>query len=195
MIKLHRQRISLTPLEHMIYLEILVEMNGSNAPQSLFDNVAKIIFNKFNNSDETSAPTRETLLSWIEKKVHPPELLHLSKPQKTVLSDCPSGRSVSITHFDYEYQLALLLSNEEIMKAQNLLFPNLDNPFELTPVDGPLEDVNSGYFHHKMTRALCKFKSDLLFPHVDFCDGTNVSRNSLEPYLRCLGIFDQKNAK
>ena len=126
MIKLHRQRISLTPLEHMIYLEILVEMNGSNAPQSLFDNVAKIIFNKFDNSDETSAPTRETLLSWIEKKVHPPELLHLSKPQKTVLPDCPSGMSVSITHFDYKYQLALLLSNtiSRIVKTQPTNIPH-----------------------------------------------------------------------
>ena len=27
---------------------------------------------------------------------------------------------------------------------------------------------------------------------MDFCDGPNVSRNSLEPYLRCLGIFNRK---
>ena len=192
LIKEHRRKVSLTPLDHMKYLEILVEMNQSNAPASLFDKVAKLIFANFEQSDQDAAPTKETLLSWIEKKVHPPELIHLSKAHKSVLGDCPSGRSVSITHFDYEYQLALLLSNEEIMKPENLLFPNLDDPFELTPVDGPLEDVNSGFFHHKMVRFLCKWKNDLLFPLVDFCDGTNVSRNSLEPYLRCFGILNRK---
>ena len=191
-IKRHRRNVSLTPLEHMKYLEILVEMNRSNAPASLFDKIGKLIFTNFGPSDEDSAPTKEKLMTWIEKKVHPPELIHLSKPKKTVLSDCPSGRSVAITHFDYEYQLALLLSNEEIMNPENLLFPNKDDPFELTPEDGPLEDVNSGFFHHKMTRAICKYRNDLLFPFVDFCDGTNVSRNSLEPYLRCLGIFNRK---
>ena len=78
------------------------------------------------------------------------------------------------------------------MDPKNLLFPNLDDPFELLPTDGPLEDINSGFFHQKMTRAICKRKNDLLFPFVDFCDGTNVSRNSIEPYLRCPGILNRK---
>ena len=179
-IKRHRETVSLTPIEHMKYLEILVEMNRSNAPQSLFNSVSKLIFHNFGGSmsDFDTAPTRETLFAWIAKKVHPPDLIHLSKAQKTVLV-CPSGRSVAITHFDYEYQLALLLSNEEVMNPDNLLFPNFDDPFELPPADGPLEDVNSGFFHQKMTRAHCKYKNDLLFTFVDFCDGTNVSRNSI----------------
>ena len=132
------------------------------------------------------------MLSWIEKQVHPEELRHLSLPHSTPINDCPSGRSVSITHFDSDYQLALLLSNEEITDTHNLLFPNLDDPYELLLADGPLEDINSGYFHQKMTRARCTRHNDLLFPFVDFCDGTNVSRNSLEPYLRCPGILNRK---
>ena len=128
-------------------------------------------------------------MGWIQKKVHPPSLVSLSKPITTFINDCPSGRNVHITHFDYEYQLALILSNDEIMSPENLLLPNLDDPFELLDCEGPLEDINSGYFHQKMTRACCTRKGDLLFPFVDFCDGTNVSRNSIEPYLRCPGIL------
>ena len=78
------------------------------------------------------------------------------------------------------------------MDPKNLHFPNLNDPFELLPADGPLEDINSGYFHQKMTRARCMRRNDLLFPFVNFYDGTNVSRNLLEPYLRCPGIFNRK---
>ena len=190
-IKEHRRNVNITSSEHMDYIEILVEMNRSNAPQTLFDSVARIIHKNFDKHSSFGAPTREKMLSWIEQQVHPEDLRHLSIPKTTAITDCPSGRSVSITHFDYEYQIALLLSNEEIMDPKNLLFPNLNDPFELPPADGPLEDVNSGYFHQKMTRAICKRKNDLLFPFVDFCDGTNVARNSIEPYLRCPGMFNQ----
>ena len=192
LIKDHRRRVNITCSEHMNYIEILVEMNRSNAPQSLFDTVARLIHKNFDKEEVTPPPTRESILSWVEKQVHPEELRHLSLPKTTALNDCPSGRKVSITHFNYEYQLALLLSNEEIMNPDNLLFPNKDDPYELLPQDGPLEDINSGYFHQKMTRARCLRRKDLLFPFVDFCDGTNVSRNSLEPYLRCPGIFNRK---
>ena len=133
MIKNHRRTVNITCSEHLNYIEVLVEMNRSNAPQSLFDTVAKIIHKNFDKESEASPPTRESILSWVEKKVHPEELIHLSLPRTTALTDCPSGRKVSITHFDYEYQLALLLSNEEIMNPSNLLFPNRDDPFELPP--------------------------------------------------------------
>ena len=191
-IKNHQKRANISSSEHMNYIEILVEMNRANAPQSLFDTVSKLIQKNFYPNSNSAPPTRLTMLSWIEKQVHPEELRHLSLPRTTPINDCPSGRSVAITSFDSDYQLALLLSNEEIMDPKNLLFPNLDDPCELLPVDGPLEDVNSGYFHQKMTRARCIRQNDLLFPFVDFCDGTNVSRNSLEPYLRCPGILNRK---
>ena len=191
-IKEHRKCLSLSSSVHMKYLEILIEMNRSNAPQSLFDSVAQLIHHNFDSKgDNTTAPTRQKMITWIERQVHPQSLKHLSKPKSKFLH-LPSGRSVTITYFDYRYQLALLLSNEEIMDAANLLFPNLDDIFELPAEDCPLNDVNSGYFHQKMTRALCKFKGDLLFPFIDFCDGTNVSRNSIEPYLRSFGILKRE---
>ena len=191
-IKEHRKCLSLSSSVHMKYLEILIEMNRSNAPQSLFDSVAQLIHHNFDSKgDNTTAPTRQKMITWIERQVHPQSLKNLSKPKSKFLH-LPSGRSVTITYFDYRYQLALLLSNEEIMDAANLLFPNLDDIFELPAEDCPLNDVNSGYFHQKMTRALCKFKGDLLFPFIDFCDGTNVSRNSIEPYLRSFGILKRE---
>ena len=191
-IKEHRKCLSLSSSNHMKYLEILIEMNRSNAPQSLFDSVARLIHHNFDSKgDNTTAPTRKKMLTWLEAQVHPKELKHLSKPKSKFLN-LPSGRTVTITYFDYRYQLALLLSNEEIMDTANLLFPNLDDIFELPAADCPLNDVNSGYFHQKMTRALCKFKGDILFPFIDFCDGTNVSRNSIEPYLRSFGILKRE---
>lgn len=188
-IKEHRKCNSLSSSSHMKYFEILVEMNRSNAPQSLFDSVACLIHEKFDDrGDNRPPPTRQKMITWIEKQVHPKSLCHLSKPKSKFLR-LPSGRSVTITYFDYRYQLALLLSNDEIMDAANLLFPNLADIFELPLHDCPLDDVNSGFFHQKMTRAACRFKGDLLFPFIDFCDGTNVSRNSIEPYLRSFGIL------
>ena len=188
-IKEHRKCNSLSSSTHMKYFEILVEMNRSNAPQSLFDSVASLIHEKFDDrGDNRPPPTRQKMISWIEKQVHPKSLMHLSKPKSKFLR-LPSGRSVTITYFDYRYQLALLLSNDEIMDAANLLFPNLEDIFELPLHDCPLDDVNSGFFHQKMTRAACRFKGDILFPFIDFCDGTNVSRNSIEPYLRSFGIL------
>ena len=188
-IKEHRKCNSLSSSNHMKYFEILIEMNRANAPQSLFDSVASLIHDKFDdNGDNRPPPTRHKMMTWIKRQVHPKSLMHLSEPKSKFLR-LPSGRCVTITYFDYRYQLALLLSNDEIMDPANLLFPNLDDIFELPHHDCPLDDVNSGFFHQKMTRAACKFKGDLLFPFIDFCDGTNVSRNSIEPYLRSFGIL------
>ena len=75
----------------------------ANAPQSLFDTVARLIQKNFDPNSNSAPPTRLTMLSWIEKQVHPEELQHLSLPHTTPINDCPSGRSVSITHFEMSY--------------------------------------------------------------------------------------------
>ena len=73
LIKKHQNTISVAPKEHVKYLEILIEMNRSNAPQNLFNTVAKLIHTNFDKESASNRPpTRESLINWIEKKVHLP---------------------------------------------------------------------------------------------------------------------------
>ena len=80
-IKEHRKNVNKTSSEHMNYIGILVETNRSNAPQSLFDSVARIIHKNFDPNSNFGAPTLEKMLSWIEEQVHPKDLRQLSIPK------------------------------------------------------------------------------------------------------------------
>lgn len=73
-VKRHRNKVDLTASDHMNYLEILVEMNQSNAPQSLFDNVARLFHKNFDPQSISGPPTQGEMLTWIERQVYPEEL-------------------------------------------------------------------------------------------------------------------------
>ena len=97
---------------------------------------------------------------------------------------------MAITTFDFKYHLSTLLSNPMLMRKENLLFPNLDDPFELHDLNSShIGDINTGSYHWYTSIQECSLQDDLLFPGVCFNDGTNVTRLGVEPFMYCPGIF------
>ncbi len=58
--------------------------------------------------------------------------------------ELPSGGEITTTRFDFKSNIASLLSNEELMKEENLLI-DADDPLSLPQEGCILDDLNSGW--------------------------------------------------
>ncbi|MCP4748082.1 MAG: hypothetical protein GY874_18385, partial [Desulfobacteraceae bacterium] len=107
----------------------------------------------------------------------------------------PSGTKLGVPVMDFEYLLANMLINDELMKQENLLI-DLQKPFEKRiNSTGTYGDIDTGSWYEDTYDKRCKDKFlDVLLPIIGFIDGTvidKLGKQSLEPIALTLGIFNR----
>ena len=185
--------------KHSIYsitdeamLELHHILKGTNAPLYLFDELTSWCqsFSGAFGRKGDRIDSRETFLKHLGDKVNSPVVTDSMKPiiEEHVL---PSGGEITITRFDLKSNIASLLSNDELMKEENLLI-DLDEPFSVPQEGCILDDLNSGWWHRETHQEICTGDNELLLPIVLFIDGGKITeRLSVEPIVFTLGIFNR----
>ena len=105
----------------------------------------------------------------------------------------PSGNIVAVTKFAFTTQLHSLLSDPDLMKAENLIYGE-----DIFRREGPrtqdhkLTDVNSGTWFYDTQQQVCVTNRDVLCPIIIYIDKTFVKSKPCEPVSFTLGIFKRE---
>ena len=153
------------------------------APIGLFDQTidwlqhnASKLFNK-STGRLNKLKKRKPFMKYLYKKVYGHTNVHKVLP--TLLkTDIPRySTSIDSTVFDFREVVISLLSNNEVMDPENLLFASDSDPFQIHPVGSPITSVINSDVFRRAHKRLCKKQNDVLWPLVVYNDEFNCDHN------------------
>jgi hypothetical protein len=186
--------------QHLVKLLHLMKTHG--APLGLFDEVVSWCeeANESAGLFVDGAPPmmkRTPLLRELTKRFN----LGGLKPIQTSVWLPNAGVHLNVTTHDAQEAIVSLLMDPELMKDENLLFFNQDNPFA-PPAAGPLPedhlfaDINTGQDMRDGYNFHCKIRGrDILVPIMFFIDKTHTDLHGnlcQEPVSFTLGILNRE---
>ena len=165
-------------------LQLANILRSINAPLHTFDTVMRWVKSN-SHVDLNHAPNYKSLIRKMAQRCG----LEGTFPQ-TINVTLPSGNQKSITKFSFVSNLFSLLTDEDLMKPENLIFGN--NPFQRVQDHGHdhvFDDIETSEWYLKTQRTYCTSTKDVLVPIILFIDKTQVKAKNIEPISFTLGIF------
>lgn len=124
-------------------------------------------------SSLNALPRRETFVKNMYNKVHGTLNVKRVKPKLIKVGIPNFNTSINATMFDFREVLVDMLSNEDIMKPNNLLFFDNNDPSKVHPVGSPFCNVITSDVFRRAHKRLCTNKDDVLWPLVVYNDEIN----------------------
>ena len=174
----------ITSRKERAQLELASILTSINAPYHVYSSIIKWAQN-LKETDLKNPCSFKKLVSDTSEKYG----LRGTFPQTTTLL-LPSRNSVPVTKFSFEQQLYSILSDDELMSPENLVYG--ENFFDRAKPHGPnhvYDDVHTGNWWLRTESEMCKKQSDVLVPLILFIDKSHVRSRALEPLCFTLGIF------
>jgi len=120
-------------------IELLAILRNSGASTQLYDKIVKWLEHCISHKLTESLPTREQIIKMMEVR-HNLWCIALVKTE-VVLSSI--NLSIEIPVNLLLGCIFSLLSDNNLMKSENLIFPNMDDPSQYAPYNGIYSEVNS----------------------------------------------------
>ncbi len=139
--------------------------------------------------------SKSKLYGTTSKKQHKNELAVTSNEPKLVHCTLPSNRSVTVPTYSFKEHVCNLLSDQRIMKKENLIFTSRnDNHFYVDSFNnGMYGDIHQSQWWEETVRLMINDpESELLVPVLFYLDALVLDaygKLSLEPLSFTLGIF------
>ena len=184
-------------------LELEHILHKSGASLGLFDNVmAWATENKSYLPDRTRHLSRYRLYNICKQKLYgndkekSPQYKVSANEPCIVSTKLPSQRTINVPKFSFKYHLTSLLSNEDLMKPENLIYePTPTDPFHIPRDNERYGDVHHTEWWDDTTDMLINNPTkELLCPLILYLDALVVDAYgnlSLEPVTFTLGIFNR----
>ena len=185
-------------------IRLLHILTKNRAPMKCYDAIKDWAFesqdcNVFDSGQSHFFPSRDKALKSASHRFNMNDL----KPQSERVQLPNSKVQVDVHTFNLEAQICSLLQDPELMKDENLLFPDADDPFSPPPEWSDVDpdthvygDINTVQWYHDTWHARCRVHGrDVLCPLLIYNDKTHTDQKGLlclEPVLFTLGIFNQK---
>ena len=172
-------------------IELFQLLRTSGAPKYLFERIQQWSARHSYAMSSSNPVKRQTFVKDIRTKTYGPNFSKELEPKIEYLY-LLNGSRIPVVYFSFRAAVASLLSNNVLMKDDNLLL-NPDNPFNSTPDGDVLSDLNSGWWYRE-TVSLFQLQCgrDILLPIILFIDGSTIDSNqkmNVEPITFTLGIF------
>ena len=189
--------------------KLIALLQDSNAPLSLYPAIAKWANDLKDDGtfqDGGKIPTREKIVKNLAQRYH----MRGCYPTEKELKLPNAGSKVKVSTFSFTDTLKSLLTDPELMKDDNLLFPDSKDPFSAPAKwtddaaspeyqqqkNRPVGDIVGGRWYARTYHARCDAsKKEILCPIIIFVDKTHTDvkgRLTQEPVYYTLGIFNQK---
>ena len=189
----HSNQSDLFSEEETAYISLLKLLDRPDIPLCVFDEVTKWVRENHSNINPQRKMTRKGINSIIQDRLHgkmKDRLKPIIKP--TCL---PSGTKLGIPVMDFEYLLANMLINDELISQDKLLIDLKDPLKKRDNASGMYGDIDTGSWYSNTYDKRCTDRSlDVLLPLIAFIDGTvidKLGKQSLEPIALTLGIFNR----
>ena len=169
-------------------VELLYLLKQANCSLGVYDSVLKWV--KSHNPDDLAGMSgRESMTKKLIKRYNYDHL----RPIDVKCYLPGAGTTVTLTTHDFIACLHSLLTNEELMKRDNLLFDPA-NPTAKPQHGEELGDINTGSAYVDGWAKYCTDDGrDVMIPIIFFIDGTYVDslgKHTLEPVCFTLGCFN-----
>jgi len=104
------------------------------------------------------------------------------------------GFPIYVPVHSFVNSLFSLLVALDLMRKENLLFADMNNPAYVSPrnLDAALDDINMGNAYYDYYDKLIDPTNNLIIPLMLFADGMQIDKNGCicqEPWMITLGIF------
>lgn len=166
-----------------IHIELASILCSINAPAHVYNKIFKWA-RKATPNDLRSHIQYKTLMSQLARSQGLEDIF----PSTHVLP-LPSGNCVKVTKFSFRSQLKSLLSDQDLMNDDNLIFGgNILKRFdEEIHCAG---DVESSTWYRRTQKEVCKLPNDVLCPIILYIDKTYAKSHPVEPISFTLGMFE-----
>ena len=172
-----------------MWVDLLHLLQVANAPQNLFDKIMERGFKNHhsNLSIQGSKRTRLTAMKHLMKKVYNDDKGVLPLLNNVCLS---SGRHIKVTKFSLRTAIVEMLSDSELMTADNLLW-DTQAPWSLPPQENNMYGKpNTRVWHRNaiefVKRKFCGHDKVVLLPLAFFIDGLKIDKYSK---LKCEAVI------
>lgn len=180
--RLHRTNLIWDETDHALF-ELYNMHRKSRAPIGLFDSTlkwmkshAKVLFNKSTCSLK-KLPSRQVFVKQMYKKVYGKANVTKVRPRTIDISLTEFGfLPTKTTIFDFREVLIDLLSNDDIMNPQRLLFYDHDDPTKMHPPGSPIGESITSEVARRAHRRLCTQPNDVLWGCCAYNDEINFDR-------------------
>jgi len=171
-------------------IELLAILQNSGASTQLYDKIVKWLEERIPHRLTESLPTRTSIIKKMEV-------------QHNLCCMAPVKKEVVLPSINLPIEIPVnpllgcifsLLSDDDLMKSENLIFPNIGNLSEFPEYTGVYSEVNTGLAYQSYQRNIKHIKNVVQIPLLFFIDGTAIDRacwHSQTPVMFTLGIFRQ----
>ena len=166
--------------------ELYTMLDKRGVANSLFDKVTQWAWLNGPSFGRTPPMKRKKVVEKVFRHVRGDNYRQYMTPKQKILK-LSTGRHVAVTYFPIEQMIKDLLCNSTLMRAENLLISDVNNPLNDTDNNASMSfgDVDSGSWWKKARENECKEARDMLWPLIMFIDGMKVDNLSgklkLEP--------------
>ena len=166
------------------FLELAQILSGVNTPLHVYDQIVKWA-RLLKEDDLDLSISYHNLVRQTAKKYGLSSIF--PEPITTIL---PSQNAVKVTKFKFVEQMYSLLSDEELMQPQNLIFG--DDPFARVGDHGrnhSFGDIETSSWYKRTQQSVCRNRNEVLMPIILFCDKTYVKSKPAEALSFTFGIL------
>jgi len=136
-------------------IELMAILQSCGASLNLYDKIVSWLEHHIPHNLTESLPTREKVIKMMEQHYN----LKCLAPVKTEVVLPSINLPVEIPMNPMLGCIFSLLSDESIMHSNNLIFPNANDPSQITPYNGKYSEVNSGLAYQSFQQSvqrICK---------------------------------------
>lgn len=170
--------------KEMFWLELAGILQGTNAPKYLYKTLQKWAMKLVEDPDFNMM--QKLGYKQLIKRMAIKHNLENSRPYVQPLR-LPSGHLLNVVRFNFMSQVYSLLSDDTLMKPENLVFGN--NPTKKFQRKRFLGDIETSDFYIRSQELKCTDEDDVLVVIIFFIDKTYDKGNCFEPVSFTLGIF------
>jgi len=171
-------------------IELMAILRSCGASLNLYDKIVSWLENRIPHNLTECLPTREKVIKMMEQHYN----LKCLAPVKTQVVLPSINLPVEIPVNPMLGCIFSLLSDESIMRSKNLIFPNANDPSQVTAYNGKYSEINSGLAYQSFQQSVQTIRKAVPVPLIFFIDGTAIDRacrHSQTPVMMTLGIFNQ----
>ena len=203
----HRNNSSFTYIDRAM-IELYHQHRKSKSPIGLFDKTIDwlrkfsphLVTSQYTTKNSSSSssdihlrsdiPKRKTFVKQMYRKIYGKDYEKIVRP-KLISVPINQNEKVNATIFDFREVLIDMLSNDDIMNPNHLLFYDHLNPSKIHPASTtPVGEIVTSYTFFRAHKRLCKNDNDVLWPLIMYNDEINFDKYGklkLDPFSVSFG--------